>query len=327
MPNKKEPLSIMTVKTLLAVIIFTGVGTIIVGGGWLIGKQGKVSESVKPIQQQHIKKEVTIATDKTEYEQWETVRITVNNNLSKLIKHLNGIGCGVQFFCNGKWDELSGGSCAWNGGNELLKSNSEYNFDWVAYSITPEPEKYRIAFYYQELEFIKTKEIGKIMCEEEFPKELEELLLNGKWIKNNVNSCCGCMAKNLWSIDEISIDMYKTSGSCDRTTYIIKYQNKEYNCVAENSKLLFGEYYFPPRNWDVVYSNEFTIEGKPALDPRCTEQKIVGGLNYDNIYHSFSLKTGKCFTFSGGGRYKWETPFKTLEECQEVCEKKESNIP
>ena len=36
---KKESLSIMIVKTLLAVIIFAGVGTIIIGGGLLIGKQ------------------------------------------------------------------------------------------------------------------------------------------------------------------------------------------------------------------------------------------------------------------------------------------------
>ena len=43
MPNKKEPLSIMTVKTLLAVIIFTGVGTIIIGGGLLIGEQSVIS--------------------------------------------------------------------------------------------------------------------------------------------------------------------------------------------------------------------------------------------------------------------------------------------
>ena len=39
MPNKKEPLSLIVIKTILAVIIFTGVGTIIVGGAWLIGKQ------------------------------------------------------------------------------------------------------------------------------------------------------------------------------------------------------------------------------------------------------------------------------------------------
>ena len=49
MKNKKEPLSLITVKTLLAVIIFTGVGMIIVGGGWLIGKQGKVSEPISGV--------------------------------------------------------------------------------------------------------------------------------------------------------------------------------------------------------------------------------------------------------------------------------------
>jgi len=47
MPNKKEPLSLITIKTLLAVIIFTGVGVIIVGGGWLIGEsRRKVSDNL-----------------------------------------------------------------------------------------------------------------------------------------------------------------------------------------------------------------------------------------------------------------------------------------
>jgi hypothetical protein len=36
---KQESLSIITVKTLLAVVIFTGIGTIIIGGVYLIGKQ------------------------------------------------------------------------------------------------------------------------------------------------------------------------------------------------------------------------------------------------------------------------------------------------
>lgn len=40
---KKEALSIIIIKTILAVIIFAGMGTIIVGGGWLIGKQGEIS--------------------------------------------------------------------------------------------------------------------------------------------------------------------------------------------------------------------------------------------------------------------------------------------
>ena len=51
----KEPLSIITVKTLLAVIIFTGIGTIIVGGGWLIGEHYKNKANdkiVKPVDQE-----------------------------------------------------------------------------------------------------------------------------------------------------------------------------------------------------------------------------------------------------------------------------------
>lgn len=48
---RKEPLSIMIVKTLLAVIIFVGVGTIIISGGWLIGKDYKIPSSDEIIQQ------------------------------------------------------------------------------------------------------------------------------------------------------------------------------------------------------------------------------------------------------------------------------------
>ena len=58
---KKEPLSIITVKTILAVIIFTGVGTIIVGGGWLIGKQGKVSNG--ELSKSTVKETKEIASD------------------------------------------------------------------------------------------------------------------------------------------------------------------------------------------------------------------------------------------------------------------------
>ena len=50
-------------------------------------------------------------------------------------------------------------------------------------------------------------------------KELEELLLNGKWIKNDVKprvmcqACgCSCTSKNLWSVDGASIDV--TDVSC-----------------------------------------------------------------------------------------------------------------
>ena len=42
---KKESLSIMTVKTLLAVIIFAGMGTIIIGGAYIIGEYSKNSNN------------------------------------------------------------------------------------------------------------------------------------------------------------------------------------------------------------------------------------------------------------------------------------------
>ena len=51
---KKESLSTITVKILLAVIIFAGMGTIIVGGGYIVGEYSKYGESnkiVKPVNQ------------------------------------------------------------------------------------------------------------------------------------------------------------------------------------------------------------------------------------------------------------------------------------
>ena len=52
---KKESLSVMTVKTLLAVVIFAGVGTIIIGGGYIIGEYSKNKQNnkiTKPINQE-----------------------------------------------------------------------------------------------------------------------------------------------------------------------------------------------------------------------------------------------------------------------------------
>ncbi len=46
---KKESLSVMTVKTLLAVVIFTGIGTIIIGGGYIIGEYSKTQNNNKTI--------------------------------------------------------------------------------------------------------------------------------------------------------------------------------------------------------------------------------------------------------------------------------------
>ncbi|MCK5123275.1 MAG: hypothetical protein KAQ87_03975 [Candidatus Pacebacteria bacterium] len=43
--SKKEPFSLMTVKTLLAILLFTGMGVIIIGGGYIIGGYYKISNN------------------------------------------------------------------------------------------------------------------------------------------------------------------------------------------------------------------------------------------------------------------------------------------
>ena len=45
---KKEPFSLMTVKTLLAILLFTGIGTIIIGGGYIVGEYSKTSNNQAP---------------------------------------------------------------------------------------------------------------------------------------------------------------------------------------------------------------------------------------------------------------------------------------
>ncbi len=82
---KKESLSVIIIKTLLAVVIFTGIGTIIIGGGYLIGDYYKYKNAINDKMIKPVIPEVTIVTDKTEYEQGETVEITVKNNLDKTI--------------------------------------------------------------------------------------------------------------------------------------------------------------------------------------------------------------------------------------------------
>ena len=77
MKNKKESLSIMIVKTLLAVIIFAGVGTIIIGGGLLIGNYNELSKSVvKEMKETTLDDKTVEPIDETKDEiaDWQTYR-------------------------------------------------------------------------------------------------------------------------------------------------------------------------------------------------------------------------------------------------------------
>jgi hypothetical protein len=282
-----------------------------------------------------IENQVSITTDKTEYEKGEIVKITVKNNLDNPVKYLKGVGCGLQGFSskNKEWMNVSSRSCKWDG-EDKLKPDSEYNFNWTASKLGL--EKYRIAFYYQEQELIETKEIGKIICEgKKLPDKLEELLLDGKWAMGDVfnKGCamcdvcgCSCTMKNAWAISEAVIDVHLVS--CSGNSYTIKYKGEEYNCVSENYKNSFHglPILIPSEDWNVIYSNEFTIKEKSALDARCSEKvKDLSGVNDIDCAvilfgYEYDSVTEKCVTKAVDG-CSFETPFNSLEECREVCEK------
>jgi len=72
---------------------------------------------------------------------------------------------------------------------------------------------------------------------------------------------------------------------------------------------------------------EFPIKEKSALDPRCGEKVQLFGncpaYFEEGGYYEFNSEAGKCIEkFIKGSGCGVKSPFQTLEECQEVCEKK-----
>ncbi|MEA3295974.1 MAG: hypothetical protein U9Q27_02450, partial [Patescibacteria group bacterium] len=70
-------------------------------------------------------------------------------------------------------------------------------------------------------------------------------------------------------------------------------------------------------NSKTIYSNEFTIKEKSALDARCGEKvRFSENCGIAVIGFEFDSGKGKCVKKTGSCKVK--TPFNTLEECQEV---------
>ena len=70
--QKKEPFSLMTVKTLLAILLFTGMAVIIIGGGYIIMRYSLFETE-----------EISVTTSKLEYKQGEIVELTIRNSFNK----------------------------------------------------------------------------------------------------------------------------------------------------------------------------------------------------------------------------------------------------
>jgi len=208
--------------------------------------------------------EVSIRTDKTEYEQGENVSVIIKNNFSEEMSISYPI---VERIINDNHIPLKGSvvwpGCGVTGGliylplesSEVVKHQWDQKEKWCSadfsdrnvYSKEILPGKYRI----------KSEIIKRIKSEKEDP--------------NNISG--------------------KPSG-------------------------------------EFIYSNEFTIKEKSALDARCGEKVQLFGdcpaYFEEGGYYEFNFKAEKCIEkFIKGSGCNIKTPFKTLEECQEVCEKKE----
>ncbi|MCK5475169.1 MAG: hypothetical protein KAI71_01120 [Candidatus Pacebacteria bacterium] len=97
---KKEPFFLMTIKTLLAILIFTALLTIIIGGGYIIWEYSKTSSNNQPVL---FEKQVVLIIDKTEYQIGEKVKLTVKNNLDDEIEFYT---VAVEKFNNKEWQQI-----------------------------------------------------------------------------------------------------------------------------------------------------------------------------------------------------------------------------
>lgn len=75
-----------------------------------------------------------------------------------------------------------------------------------------------------------------------------------------------------------------------------------------------------------VYSDEFTIKEKSAIDPKCMQRVSGSGMCKAFWWGiEFDQNSGKCVKRGVGG-CSFETPFENIEECQKVCEKETEEI-
>jgi len=152
---KKETLSVMTAKTLLAVLLFAGIGTIIFGGGYIIGEysKNKVSDQiVRPANQEAedyydvLKKKCdgdNCCLQSVEMMRWGNFKLVPKSGCQKGFQ-VNSFWCGGSYSwcekirknswknCNQDSDcvEAQAGCCSCNNGGEQIGINKKYLKVW-----------------------------------------------------------------------------------------------------------------------------------------------------------------------------------------------------
>ncbi len=359
---KKEPLSIMTVKTLLAVVIFVGIGTIIISGGYLIGDYYKNKVDNKVVKQIPEKE---FCTDNI-LEDCDGKKVNITGTLEYIPKGP------IPILTNLENREAK---YTWAGGVFLIwpKSKIPNMIEGVTVNVigkvsiggqpcsTPEQPRQCMSPYnateikVESIEIIKQAKKVAITTDKTEYEQGETVEIT---VKNNLDKSIffrglgqPCFNSFSIGINREGYKMFYDIGTAYCVTDITELKpNIEQVFHLEtgdiddtlsilNTLIIYPEIYKLKLNYgfdsesltNIIYSNEFTIKEKSVLDPRCSEKvKDLSGVNdidcavilfgyeYDSVME-------KCVTKAVDG-CSVETPFNSLEECQEVCEKKENVV-
>ncbi|MCK5123407.1 MAG: hypothetical protein KAQ87_04660 [Candidatus Pacebacteria bacterium] len=329
--SEKEPLSLMTVKTLLVVLIFTALAVIIIICGYLISLSDKTD---LPITDPVIKTQCKIDSDcrlaytgsniclscDTSVEEYKCLSLEEAKKIEeKRLKRMvdDNIFCErclekPQHICvcsNGKCEKVKEGLV-----EEVIITTDKIEYEQgenVKIAIENNSDKEQKISYppyvIERFENNNWAEIKQIWCPcGAYCEEAEWLFIKPKdkleyeW--NQVKSWCGNI-NGFW-------------GEFSSQVQFGKYRIK-------SIKIGFPD----PESYETVYSDEFTIKEKTALDLRCGEK-----VKFDSLCHmskiikgyEFDPSLNKRMEVNVHGGCSFETPFQTLEECQEVCEKREN---
>lgn len=162
---KKESLSSAMPKLIMAVTLIVGIGAVLGAAGYIARNKPLINPEPEVLVAPLAKESVSVATDKMEYKQGETIKITIQNNLNQSIGYWDYSGqtipfIGIQKFQDEKWENIEGqNSCAcknncttYANGWVELKSKEIINDSWNTKTdctgIIVSEGKYRVWFSY-----------------------------------------------------------------------------------------------------------------------------------------------------------------------------------
>ena len=362
-PSKKERLSLMTVKTLLAILLFTGMAVIIIGGGYIIVKYTLISPD---------KTDLPIINPIVE------AQCEVNSDCYLVYVSDKDYVCQPCDRSSEKYQCLTVGEM-----KKLKNKGNKIDESVLCSSCSSEFDKYTCKCANGKCEKVKIEEVEDVVItidkmEYEIGEEVEIT------ITNNQNEPIYISPYNFssllnYSISKFENDSWKLTSqdrvlrsSCYNNTlmrisiippaYISEFKSpqvdkweqtecffKEQMCGDElysavvKEQVETGKYkirfcYWNEEDVDLVVDyiaqddkkkcieSEFTIKEKSVLDSRCSEKVKGIGIcdRYNKGYaYEFDSEIGKCVEEDRVTGCSFEIPFRTLKECQKVCEKRE----